>query len=98
MADTPKSTLYLDADMRCHKSPGDDRVPYETSFFEGQEAHIEEYRIVPEGETWVRSDGVAFQGLMVSKAEPEAASPLERLADAEAALALIQEVLNEQMA
>ena len=43
----------------------------ETDYFDGKcPAYIEGYRFVPEGETWVRADGVVFQGEMVSPWKP----------------------------
>ena len=60
-------TIYIDSDYKCHVSPGDGLRAVETDFFDGKtEAYIEGYRFVPAGETWVREDGEAFRGEMVS--------------------------------
>ena len=59
--------IYIDSDYKCHVSPGDGLRAVETDFFDGKtEAYIEGYRFVPAGETWVREDGEAFRGEMVS--------------------------------
>ena len=59
--------VYLDADYRCYATHGQNRVAVETDFFDGKcQAYIEGYRFVPDGEIWVREDGVAFRGEMVA--------------------------------
>ena len=43
----------------------------ETDFFDGKcDTYIEGYRFVPYGETWVREDGVAFRGEMITPWKP----------------------------
>ena len=60
-------TIYIDADYKCHVANAYGLVEVETSFFDGKcDAFIEGYRFVPEGETWVREDGVSFNGEMLS--------------------------------
>lgn len=81
-------TVYLDANFKCHTAPAADRTPYDTEFFDGQEIVVEEYRIIPDGQVWVRDDGERFYGTMVTKIPP-GLSPLEE------ALAIIEEALNE---
>ena len=62
-------TIYLDSEFVCHISPGIGSTPYETDLFEGKcDTYIEGYRVIPAGQTWVRSDGVRFVGLSVSPA------------------------------
>ena len=80
-------TVYLDANFKCHTVPAADRTPYDTEFFDGQEVVVEEYRIIPEGQVWVRDDGERFYGAMVTKIPP-GLSPLEE------ALAIIEEAIN----
>lgn len=64
-------TIYLDADYKCHTAPGEGLVAVETDAFEGKcAAYIEGYRLVPSGQTWVRSDGVEFQGEMLAPWKP----------------------------
>ena len=59
--------LYLDADFRCHLTSETGRTEVEVSYFDGKcQAYIEGYRFVPDGETWVREDGVMFQGEMIA--------------------------------
>lgn len=64
-------TVYLDSDFKCHTAPGEGLTAVETAFFDDKcDAFIEGYRIVPDGQTWVRSDGVAFSGGMVAPWKP----------------------------
>ena len=64
-------TIYIDSDYKCHTAPGDGLTTVETDAFDGKcAAYIEGYRFVPEGETWVRTDGVVFQGEMVCPWKP----------------------------
>lgn len=70
--------IYIDSDFRCHTSAGEGLAPVKVEFFDGKcQRFIEGYRFVPAGQTWVRSDGVAFSGEMIAPAEdsriPEAA-------------------------
>lgn len=61
--------IYLDSDFRCHLTDGGEMRLIETDVFEGKaKAYIEGFRYVPEGQTWTRSDGVEFQGLMIAPA------------------------------
>lgn len=88
-------TVYLDSDFRCHAEPAAGRVPFATGFFNGREELIERYRAVPEGESWVRADGVVFQGEMITLCSDNDTSPdYLRVKELEAALAEIQEALN----
>lgn len=62
--------IYLDSEFRCHLSDDGTMREVETDVFDGKEkAYIEGYRYVPDGETWTRSDGVEFRGLMVAPAK-----------------------------
>ena len=61
--------LYIDDDFICHLENDGGRRPVETDFFDGRcRAYIEGFRYVPEGETWTRSDGGVFTGVMISPA------------------------------
>ena len=63
--------VYLDAYYRCYVTHGQNRVAVETDFFDGKcQAYIEGYRFVPDGETWVREDGVMFRGEMITPWKP----------------------------
>ena len=59
--------IYIDADFKCHTSPGEDLTAIETDAFNGKcRQYIEGYRFVPAGETWIREDGQVFHGEMVA--------------------------------
>ena len=61
-------TIFLDSEWKCHVSNGGTiKEIIEADFFDGKcDAFIEGYRFVPGGETWTRSDGVAFHGEMIA--------------------------------
>ena len=60
-------TIYIDNDFKCHAENTGGLVAIETESFDGKcVSFIEGYRFVPEGETWVRDDGVSFAGEMIS--------------------------------
>lgn len=60
-------TIYIDNDYKCHVTNDGTMRPVETDFFHGKcDSFIEGYRLVPEGESWTRSDGVVFAGEMVA--------------------------------
>lgn len=64
-------TIYIDADYKCHTTQSAGLTAVETDAFTGKcTAYIEGYRFVPDGSTWVRSDGVIFQGEMVAPWKP----------------------------
>ena len=59
--------VYLDSDYMCHTTNSEGYIEYETDEFDGKcRAYIEGMRIVPEGASWTRNDGIIFQGLMIS--------------------------------
>lgn len=59
--------IYIDSDFICHTADDGTMTAVETDFFDGKcDTFIEGYRFVPDGETWTRSDGVAFHGEMIS--------------------------------
>ena len=62
--------IYLDSDYICHSSNIGNLREYITDFFDENtpEKFIDGYRIVPDGEIWIREDGVTFQGEMVAPA------------------------------
>ena len=67
-------TIYLDSEYRCRLNAGEGMQAVETDVFDGKcQTYIEGYRFVPAGETWTRSDGTVFSGLMVAPAEDYAA-------------------------
>ena len=59
--------IYIDSDYKCYTSEADGRRAVETNLFDGKCAEwIESYRFVPDGETWMRSDGEVFKGEMIT--------------------------------
>ena len=89
-------TIYIDQECKCYISPGAERTVVESSFFDGKcQAFIEGFRFVPEGQTWVRSDGMSFQGEMIAPwkpwAELDAAQRAYERAQGVAALAELDE-------
>ena len=62
--------IYLDSDFRCHLTDDGTMQEIETNAFDGRpNEFILGYRYVPEGQTWTRSDGVKFRGLLVIPAK-----------------------------
>lgn len=60
-------TIYIDSDFKCHISDDGTMTAVETDFFDGKcNAFIEGYRFVPDGKSWIRSDGVIFTGIMIT--------------------------------
>lgn len=60
-------TVYLDNRFRCHPQGAEGLRAVNSTFFDGKcGAFIEGYRFVPEGERWVRADGVVFEGEMIA--------------------------------
>ena len=70
MESVQETTVYLDADYRCHSASKKGRTAFKTSLFAGREELIPYYRLVPEGETWVRRDGTVFEGEMWAPIDP----------------------------
>lgn len=65
--------IYLDDQFMAYIEQDEEatRMPWEDAdgFFAGKcQVFIEGYRVVPEGETWTRADGMVFSGLMISPA------------------------------
>lgn len=60
--------IYIDSEFKCHAINTDNTFQeVETSFFDNKcTTFIEGYRFVPEGEVWIREDGVVFSGEMVA--------------------------------
>lgn len=60
-------TIYVDSDFKCHVSNDGTMNAVETDFFDGKcDTFIEGFRYVPHDKTWTRSDGVVFNGEMIS--------------------------------
>ena len=63
-------TIYLDSDYVCHLVNDGTMREVQTDVFDEQsDEYIKGYRYIPQDETWVRSDGVEFHGLMVAPAK-----------------------------
>lgn len=63
--------IYIDNDYKCHVSNDGTMREFDVPFFDGKcDTFIEGYRYVPSGETWVREDGEAFKGEMISPWKP----------------------------
>lgn len=59
--------IYLDSEFKCHIIDNGTMKAIETEVFNGKcDAYIEGYRFIPTGESWTRSDGVVFNGEMIS--------------------------------
>ena len=63
--------IYLDAQFQAYAEQDEEttRTPWDDAdgFFAGKcDVFIEGYRVIPEGETWTRADGVIFTGPMIS--------------------------------
>lgn len=59
--------IYLDTDYRCHLTSSPGMQAIETNVFDGKcQIYIEGHRFIPAGQSWTRSDGVVFNGEMVS--------------------------------
>ena len=59
--------IYLDSEYRCHVQNDGTMKEIETDFFDGMcDEYIEGYRFIPDGETWIRNDGIQFTGEMIA--------------------------------
>lgn len=59
--------IYIDNDCKCHAENDSTMRLFEVPDFDGKcKGFIEGYRYVPKGETWIRSDGVVFEGEMIA--------------------------------
>ena len=64
-------TIYIDKDFKCYTAKAKGLTAVETDAFDGKcPEYIEGYRFVPAGKTWVRADGVEFQGEMIAPWKP----------------------------
>ena len=64
-------TIYIDSDYKCHVSDDGTMREFDVPFFDGKcETFIEGYRYVPEGEKWVKPNGVFFKGEMIAPWKP----------------------------
>lgn len=87
-------TIYIDPEFKCHVSDDGTMTAIDTEFFDGKcKEFIEGYRLVPEGMTWLRADGVLFEGAMICPWKPYAglayAQALHEIRVREEALAVL---------
>lgn len=90
-------TVFIDAEYRCHVSDDGTMLPVETDAFNGMsDEYIEGFRLIPEGHTWVREDGIHFTGEMIAPHKDyvellgkQLLRDQAKLADAENALAIM---------
>ena len=60
-------TIYIDSEFKCHIANDGNMTAIETDFFDNKcDTFVEGYRFVPFENTWTRSDGVVFNGEMIS--------------------------------
>lgn len=60
-------TIYIDSDCKCHVTDDGTLTAVSTDFFDGKcDNFVEGYRLIPEGHSWRRSDGVVFHGEMIA--------------------------------
>ena len=65
--------IYIDDDYRCYAEPEDGLRECKSAFFDGKSKRlIRGYRYLPQGEKWVRGDGVVFYGEMIAPIEDPA--------------------------
>lgn len=63
--------IYIDSDFKCHTTSAEGLTEIETDAFDDKcDTYIEGYRYIPAGQTWTRSDGVAFTGEMIAPWKP----------------------------
>lgn len=64
-------TIYIDTDYKCHVQSDTTMIIVETDFFDGKcKKFIEGYRFIPEGQSWIREDGMSFMGEMITPWKP----------------------------
>ena len=62
--------IYIDEDFKCYAESADGLRACESAFFDGKGKRlIRGYRYLPQGEKWVRDDGVVFYGEMIAPIE-----------------------------
>ena len=95
--------IYIDSDFCCHISDPDYKYRgFEVEFFNDKcQEFVEGFRYIPPGETWIRSDGVAFKGEMITPfkeygklEESQIEYEMELISEYSAALSEIEMLLN----
>ncbi len=86
-----KISVYIDSEYRCHAESADGLREMLTDAFIGREDQISNFRLVPQGESWTRSDGVVFYGEMFAPVAVEIQADIEsQIAELEALLAALK--------
>ena len=63
--------IYIDNECKCYAAAVEGLREFDVPLFDGKCAtFIEGYRFVPQGEIWMREDGVVFAGEMVAPWKP----------------------------
>lgn len=63
--------VYIDDEFKCYTQAAEGFTPFEVPFFNGKcDTFIEGYRFIPFRESWTRSDGMVFQGEMITPWKP----------------------------
>ena len=58
-------TVYIDSNFACHLTDDGSMTAVEVDMFDGKcPEFIEAYRCVPQGQTWIRPDGMRFEGML----------------------------------
>lgn len=90
--------IYIDSDYCCHlEKKNEDFREFDIDFFDAKCAtFVEGYRYIPPDESWIRDDGVKFQGEMIAPCKDfseldtvQRQYEVERLTDAENALKIL---------
>ena len=92
-------TIYLDIDHKCHVTDTGGLKAVETEVFDDKcDFYVEGFRFIPDGEVWVRDDGVTFEGEMASPwkdyatleaTQAQYEEDLAKMADMEKSLAIL---------
>ena len=57
--------VYIDDDFKCFTESTEGLIEIESSFFDNKcKTLIECYRFIPDGQEWIRKDGMVFEGEM----------------------------------
>ena len=97
--------IFIDSDCKCYTSDDGTMTAVEVDFFNGKcSSFVEGYRFIPSGEVWTRSDGVQFEGEMISPwkdynilaaYQEQYEAMIAELEDADNALALLGVTVDE---
>ena len=91
---------YLDSDFCLHMADDGTMQQWEDAegFFDGKcQTFVEGYRVVPDGQTWIREDGRPFKGEMITPWKPynELAAAQDEYEKAQEEVSLLHSELAE---